>query len=82
MSSVKLLKSAMHILNEVSSLKKLEEQYAKCKEELDRHWVTVIELQQTVISTQKEQLSTVKTSVQKVKVYSTVLAQNCAAALW
>ena len=79
LSSVKLLKCAMNSLDEVSSLRKLEEQYAQCKEELDRHRVTVIELQQTVINAQKEQLSSVKTSVQKVKAYSTVLAQNCAA---
>ena len=79
LSSVKVLKSAMHSLDEVNSARKLEEEYTKCKEELDKHRVTVIELQQTVINAQKEQLSSVKTSVQKVKAYSTVLAQNCAA---
>ena len=79
LSSVKLLKCAMHSLDEIVSTRKLEEELRKCKEELDRHRVNVIELQQTVINAQKEQLSSVKTSVQKVKAYSTVLAQNCAA---
>ena len=79
LSGVKLLKSAMHSLDEVSSTRKLEEQLQKCKEELDRHRVTVIELQQTLINNQQEQLRSMTTSVQKVKAYSTVLAQNCAA---
>ena len=72
---MKLARSAM---NNLETAKNLEKRYAECKEELDRHRISVIDLQQTVINTQKEQLSSLTSSVQKVKAYSTVLAQNCA----
>ena len=69
----------MNNFETVISVENLEKQLRECKEELDRHRVSVIELQQTVINHQNQQLSTVTASVQKVKAYSTVLAQNCAA---
>jgi len=78
-SSMKLARATMNNYENVISAENLEKQYAKCKEELDRHRVSVIELQQTVINAQKEQLSSLTSSVQKVKAYSTVLAQNCSA---
>jgi len=79
LSSVKLLKSAMYSLDEAVSTRKLEEQLSDCKTELDQHRVNIIELQQTLIKNQQEQLSSMTNSVQKVKAYSTVLAQNVAA---
>jgi hypothetical protein len=79
LTSVKLLKSAMYSLDEVVSTKKLEEQLRQCKNELDEHRVNVIELQRKLIKNQEEQLSSMTNSVQKVKAYSTVLAQNVAA---
>ena len=72
------MKLARTAMNNLESAKNLEKRYAECKEELDRHRISVIDLQQTVINTQKEQLSSLTSSVQKVKAYSTVLAQNCA----
>ena len=80
LSSAKLAQAAMNNLNTVITAEKLEKQLSTCKEELERNRVLVIELQQTVINVQKEQLNSVETSVQKVKAYSTVLAQNFAAA--
>eukprot|EP00116_Pleurobrachia_bachei_P011734 sb/3471996/ len=59
-------------LDEAFSTKKLEEQLRQCKNELDEHRVNVIELQQKLIKSQEEQLSTMTNSVQKVKAYSTV----------
>ena len=79
LSSMKLARATMNNFETVISAENLEKQYNQCKEELDRHRVTVIDLQQSVINAQKEQLNSVTTSVQKVKAYSTVLAQNCAA---
>ena len=79
LSSMKLARATMNNYESVIDAENLEKQYAKCKEELDRHRVTVIELQQTVINAQKDQLTSLTSSVQKVKAYSTVLAQNCAA---
>lgn len=79
LSSVKLLKSAMYSLDQAVSTRKLEEQLSDCKAELDQHRVNIIELQQTLIKNQQEQLSSMTNSVQKVKAYSTVLAQNVAA---
>ena len=79
LSSMKLARATMNNFETVISVENLEKQLRECKEELDRHRVNVIELQQTVINHQKQQLSTVTASVQKVKAYSTVLAQNCAA---
>eukprot|EP00116_Pleurobrachia_bachei_P009768 sb/3470030/ len=70
----------MNNLNTVITAEKLENQLSACKEELERNRVMVIELQKTVIDVQKEQLNSVETSVQKVKAYSTVMAQNYAAA--
>ena len=79
LTSVKLLKFAMYSLDEAVSTRKLEEQLSDCKAELDQHRVNIIELQQTLIKNQQEQLSSMTNSVQKVKAYSTVLAQNVAA---
>ena len=79
LSSMKLARATMNNFENVISAEKLEKQLRECKEELDRHRLSVIELQQTVIEAQKQQLSAVSTSVQKVKAYSSVLAQNCAA---
>ena len=80
LSSAKLAQAAMNNLNTVITAEKLEKQLSTCKEELERNRVLVIELQQTVINAQKKELSSVETSVQKVKAYSTVMAQNYAAA--
>ena len=79
-SSAKLAQAAMNNLNTVITAEKLENQLSACKEELERNRVLVIELQKTVIDIQGEQLNSVETSVQKVKAYSTVMAQNYAAA--
>eukprot|EP00116_Pleurobrachia_bachei_P006324 sb/3466586/ len=79
-SSAKLAQAAMNNLNTVITAEKLENQLSACKEELERNRVLVIELQKTVIDIQREQLNSVETSVQKVKAYSTVMAQNYAAA--
>eukprot|EP00116_Pleurobrachia_bachei_P005120 sb/3465382/ len=66
--------NAQHVMN--CKVKETELRMQKCKEELDKHRISVIDLQNKIIALQDRHLESASNSVAKMKAYSTVLSQN------
>eukprot|EP00116_Pleurobrachia_bachei_P003856 sb/3464118/ len=66
--------NAQHVMN--CKVRETELRMQKCKEELDKHRISVIDLQNKIIALQDRHLESASNSVAKMKAYSTVLSQN------
>ena len=67
--------NAQHVMD--CKVKEAELRMQECKEELDKHRISVIDLQKKIIALQDHHLESASNSVTKMKAYSTVLSQNC-----
>ena len=67
--------NAQHVMD--CKVKEAELRMQECKEELDKHRISVIDLQKKIIALQDHHLESASDSVVKMKAYSTVLSQNC-----